>query len=414
MIHKIIGVGAGPNNLSIFALTKKISREKFLILEKNDSIKWHQGMMIDNATLQNNIAKDLVTLADPTSEYSILNYLHEKKRIYEFISNNNRFYRREYEDYLRWVAGKLNNIKYDENVYNIKDKNGYYEIITDKDVYKAYNVCIAVGRQEYIPESFNGAVDNKIIFHSCNYLYNKETLKNKNILIVGGGQSAAEIFLDLTKGECIPKSIIWVSRRYNLLQINESCFDNYLYTPSYVSYFLNLDKEAKDFLLKYQKMTSDGINPETLDEVYAFLYKNKLINGDKIEVNFHMSSEVIFENITKDNVNVIVRSNITKSERTVTVDATILCTGYVQNKTPDILKELSSSSSNYDDFVYYNDYSVKKNENGKIYLINAGVNHFGVSDPNISLCAWRSSIIVNSIFGQEIYKTPQYMDSILC
>lgn len=30
MIHKIIGVGAGPNNLSIFALTKKISRENFL------------------------------------------------------------------------------------------------------------------------------------------------------------------------------------------------------------------------------------------------------------------------------------------------------------------------------------------------------------------------------------------------
>ncbi|HGX2761549.1 TPA: SidA/IucD/PvdA family monooxygenase, partial [Salmonella enterica subsp. enterica serovar Newport] len=145
MIHKIVGVGAGPNNLSIFALTKKISREKFLILERNDSIKWHQGMMIDDATLQNNIAKDLVTLADPTSEYSILNYLHEKKRIYEFISNNNRFYRREYEDYLNWVAEKLNNVKYDENVYNIKDKDCYYEIITDKDVYKAYNVCVAVG-----------------------------------------------------------------------------------------------------------------------------------------------------------------------------------------------------------------------------------------------------------------------------
>lgn len=414
MIHKIVGVGAGPNNLSIFALTKKISREKFLILEKNDSIKWHQGMMIDDATLQNNIAKDLVTLADPTSEYSILNYLHEKKRIYEFISNNNRFYRREYEDYLNWVAEKLNNVKYDENVYNIKDKDCYYEIITDKDVYKAYNVCVAVGRREYIPESFNDAIDNKIIFHSCNYLYKKETLKNKNILIVGGGQSAAEIFLDLIKGAYIPKSITWVTRRYNLLQINESCFDNYLYTPSYVSYFLNLDKKAKDFLLKSQQMTSDGINPETLEEIYKFLYKNKLMNRNKIEVNFYMSSEVIFENSTKYNVNVIVKSNITKSENAITVDATILCTGYVQNKTPDILKELNLSTSNYDGFIYQNDYSVKENKNGKIYLINAGVNHFGISDPNISLCAWRSSVIVNSIFGQEIYKTPQYMDSILC
>ncbi len=414
MIHKIIGVGAGPNNLSIFSLTKKISNEKFIILERNDSIKWHQGMMIDDATLQNNIAKDLVTLADPTSEYSILNYLHEKKRIYEFISNNNRFYRREYEDYLRWVAGKLNNIKYDEDVYSIKDNDCYYEITTTKDVYKAYNVCVAVGRKEYVPESFNDAVDNEIIFHSCNYIYKKKTLKDKNILIVGGGQSAAEIFLDLIKGDCIPKSITWVSRRYNLLQINESCFDNYLYTPNYVSYFLSLDKEVKDFLLKYQKMTSDGINPETLDEIYAFLYKNKLMNKNKIEVNFHLSSEVIFENSTKYNVNVIVKNNITKGERAVTVDATILCTGYVQNKMPDILKEVSFSSANYDEFIYNNDSSVKENKNGKIYLINAGVNNFGISDPNISLCAWRSSVIVNSIFGQEIYKTPQYMDSILC
>ncbi|EEF5707412.1 SidA/IucD/PvdA family monooxygenase [Salmonella enterica] len=161
-------------------------------------------------------------------------------------------------------------------------------------------------------------------------------------------------------------------------------------------------------------MTSDGINPETLEEIYKFLYKNKLMNRNKIEVNFYMSSEAIFGNSTKYNVNVIVKSNITKSESAITVDATILCTGYVQNKTPDILKELNLSTSNYDGFIYQNDYSVKENKNGKIYLINAGVNHFGISDPNISLCAWRSSVIVNSIFGQEIYKTPQYMDSILC
>lgn len=119
MIYKIIGIGAGSNNLSVFALTQRINREGLLILERNDSIKWHHGMMIDGATLQNNIAKDLVTLADPTSEYSILKYLHEKKRIYEFISHNNRLYRKEYEDYLNWVAAKLNNVNYCEDVIAI-------------------------------------------------------------------------------------------------------------------------------------------------------------------------------------------------------------------------------------------------------------------------------------------------------
>lgn len=269
-MNKMIGIGAGPNNLSVFALYKKISHEGFLILEEKDSIKWHHGMMIDGSTLQNSIVKDLVTLADPTSEYSILNYLYEKKRIYEFISCNNRFYREEYNDYLIWVGEKLNNIQFNTKVESIECKGGYYEIKTKKEVLKSHNICVAIGRKEFIPESFGCLIKNKNVFHSCDYCYNKDELNNKDILIVGGGQSSAEIFLDLVNGKIQPKSITWVSRRYNLLQINESWFDNYLYTPGYVSYFMGLDRKERVKLLELQKMTSDGINPEDLVRIYIF------------------------------------------------------------------------------------------------------------------------------------------------
>lgn len=50
MIHKIIVIGADSDNLSVFALTPRINREDLLILERNDSIKWYHGMMIDSVT----------------------------------------------------------------------------------------------------------------------------------------------------------------------------------------------------------------------------------------------------------------------------------------------------------------------------------------------------------------------------
>ena len=51
---------------------------------------------------------DLVTLADPTSPHSFLNYLHEHGRLYRFYFHE-RFHvlRREFEAYCRWVAERL-------------------------------------------------------------------------------------------------------------------------------------------------------------------------------------------------------------------------------------------------------------------------------------------------------------------
>ena len=51
---------------------------------------------------------DLVTLADPTSPYSFLNYLHEQGRLYRFYFHE-RFHvlRREFEAYCQWVAAQL-------------------------------------------------------------------------------------------------------------------------------------------------------------------------------------------------------------------------------------------------------------------------------------------------------------------
>ena len=46
-------------------------------LERQPRFGWHRGMLIDDATMQVSFLKDLVTLRNPTSEFSFLCYLQE-------------------------------------------------------------------------------------------------------------------------------------------------------------------------------------------------------------------------------------------------------------------------------------------------------------------------------------------------
>ena len=77
-------------------------------------------MFLDGAHLQTPFMSDLVTLADPTSPYSFLNYLKESGRLYSFYIREN-FYplRVEYDDYCRWAAAKLSSVRFGTTVTEV-------------------------------------------------------------------------------------------------------------------------------------------------------------------------------------------------------------------------------------------------------------------------------------------------------
>ena len=104
-IHDLIGVGVGPFNLGLACLAEPIDDLDAVFLEARDTFSWHPGMLLDDATLQVPFMADLVTLADPTSPYSYLNFLKDIGRLYPFYIRES-FYplRREYDDYCCWAA----------------------------------------------------------------------------------------------------------------------------------------------------------------------------------------------------------------------------------------------------------------------------------------------------------------------
>ena len=80
----LIGVGIGPFNLSLAALLDSKSSSSILFLDKQPEFAWHSGMLLHQTTLQVPFLADLVSMVDPTSKYSFLNYLKEHDRLHKF------------------------------------------------------------------------------------------------------------------------------------------------------------------------------------------------------------------------------------------------------------------------------------------------------------------------------------------
>ena len=219
----LICVGFGPASLAIAialqdACTSSLRSKappKVLFLEKQPQFAWHAGMQIPGAKMQISFLKDLATPRDPRSQFTFLNYLHQKGRLNQFI-NLGTFLpsRLEYEDYLRWCAGHFDDVvRYGQEVEGVNagetsDDDGKVNsfVITARDgngeliKRKARHVVIAVGGQGVIPLALRGL---KNVVHSSQYataigqIAERERGRKLRFAVVGSGQSAAEIFSDL-------------------------------------------------------------------------------------------------------------------------------------------------------------------------------------------------------------------------
>lgn len=88
MILDFVGVGVGPSNLSLAALAAPVADLDGLFLDQEDTFTWHPGAMLPRSKLQVSYLKDLVTLVDPTSRYSFLNFLVQHGRVYRALVAN--------------------------------------------------------------------------------------------------------------------------------------------------------------------------------------------------------------------------------------------------------------------------------------------------------------------------------------
>src|SRR5690606_184637 len=154
-IKDVIGVGIGPFNLGLAAMLTKTPEIDALFLEQKPRFDWHPGLLIEGTTLQVPFLADLVTMADPTSPYSFLNYLKDHQRLYHFYFLE-RFHipRREYNHYCQWVAEQLDSCRFGQKVIDVQkvdegpDSHYRVEAIDEENnenrIYRARHLMLGV------------------------------------------------------------------------------------------------------------------------------------------------------------------------------------------------------------------------------------------------------------------------------
>jgi lysine N6-hydroxylase len=408
-----IGVGVGPFNLSAAALCQRVPGLRTLFLDRAERFSWHPGLLISGSTIQVSHLKDLVTLADPTSPYSFLNYLHEKERMYRFIAAGfKQVQRAEFEDYFRWVSERVDNVRFGTPVSTIEFDRGRFVINGDAEL-AARNLILGTGLVPTVPECAKPHIGSRVM-HAHELLFRLSDWTGLRVAVVGGGQSGAEVLkLLLNDPKQMPRAVSWITSRPNFLPLDDSPFTNELFTPHYSNYFFDLPEDRRMFMLESQKLASDGISMALLEELYRTLYSFEFVSNVRPEISLRAERRVVNMSARSDGSFELELLHRPSGDRTsANSDVVVLCTGY-HYEMPTCLEKLKAripySKAGY---RYRRDFSIEWDgpQECKIYVQNAAINARGVADPNLSLMAWRSANIVNDIAGRPVYRVQSSKD----
>jgi lysine N6-hydroxylase len=432
-MYDVIGVGIGPFNLGLAALVEEGTDVKALFLEQKPYFEWHGGLLIEQTTLQVPFLADVVTMANPKSRFSFLNYLHEHERLYKFYFLE-RFHipRREYNDYCKWVSEQVTNCCFGKRVTEMQwmtdfaevswyegdltSDNGYFKIITEDmetgDVHSYYSrhLVIGIGSVPHIPDSMSGH-SRENIFHSADFLSQRERLrKARSITVVGSGQSAAEVFLELLMEQHLYHyQLDWFTRSRGFFPMEYSKLGLEHFSPDYTEYFYRLTQEKKDELLPKQDLLYKGISATTIADIYDVLYEYS-VGGEAPPVRLLAKTEVAdVKEMDQDGVRQYqMLCNQWEQEQTFTHESEIIvaATGY-QHKVPRFLSDLRSLIQ-WDEkgrYIIGENYQLKTKDDmkNKIFIQNGEMHTHGVGAPDLGLGAHRNSVIINQLTGRDVY-----------
>ena len=408
---QLAGIGAGPFNLSVAALLQKIGSVDVGFFDNKSSFNWHSGLMLEGASLQTSWMKDLVSPIDPTNPYSFMNFLVKQGRFYSFINaEQEAVSRQEFAQYLQWVSEQLPAVHFSSAVREVNYKNQCFWLRFDDKIIAADHLCVGTGTQPFVP-AFASSMLGKSVFHGGQMLAAERNFSGKRVVVVGGGQTGAEIFLNLMQarwGACA--SVSWLSRRDNFEQLDESPFVNDYFTPDYVHHFLGLDSDTKKTMVDKQKLASDGISPSTLKQIYQHLYQTKVVETNPTPYLLMPGRELLGMEKTGNSYGLRVAYDQLGEAEYLQADVVIFCTGF-KSVVPACLEPLAEDLKWEADGVLsmQDNYRVRWSggDHNSIYAVNASRHHHGIVDPQTSLMAWRAATIVNDLLGHQYYQLEQ-------
>jgi L-ornithine N5-oxygenase len=331
----VLGIGFGPANLSLaIALEESAPETTVRFLEAQNNPTWQGGMMLDGSNIQNHPCRDLVSLRNPRSRYSFINYLFENNRLIEHLNLPIEFpLRKEYAQYIGWVSKHFaDQVEYGARVAEVsvvehEGERVYEARTTDGRRFLGRILVVGPGRTPYVPAPFD-TVQSSRVFHLTQYLYRLAELDRepRSVAVIGGSQSAVELTLDLAKR--FPRSRITnYVRAYTLRLKDTSPFSEEGYFPAFTEYYYKANRRAKADLDAFMRLTNySSTDDDVLDELYLLMYEQRLDGEQRVFVRGNRQVHAVTPG--EDGIRLDLTEVHTGEQESDEVDLVVLATGF--------------------------------------------------------------------------------------
>ncbi|MEV5428797.1 SidA/IucD/PvdA family monooxygenase [Streptomyces sp. NPDC052701] len=427
----LVGIGIGPFNLSLAALAHPLPGLDTVFYDQRPAFRWHPGLLIDGATVQVPFLADLVTLADPASPWTFLNYLKTRERLFPFyFAERFHIHRAEYDAYCRWVAGHLPALRFGHQVDAVRWNPGrdlfevdFTRLGTEGEAEapgRTYtrNIVVGIGTEPHIPEPLRPLAETPgvPVLHAADYLRHREALLAAgHVTVVGTGQSGAEVFLDLLRHRPAGRERIhWLGRTEAFAPMEYSRLGLEHFTPDYTRYFHALAEPARDRLTASQWQLHKGIDAGTVTAIHDELYRRTLHGGWPDAVLTPGVRVRAADRLATTRIELHLEHVRQDTRSRLTTDAVVLATGYRERPLDRILAGLGPHlRRDHRERPRVDDRSrlvldpAVTGTGRHVYVQNAGTHTHGVGTPDLGLAAWRSATILNALTGQETYALPR-------
>ncbi|MFE9697083.1 lysine N(6)-hydroxylase/L-ornithine N(5)-oxygenase family protein [Streptomyces sp. NPDC006270] len=424
----LLGVGAGPFNLSLAALADGVPGLRTVFHEQRAAFHWHPGLLIEGATLQVPFLADLVSLVEPTSPWSYLNYIKVRRRLFPFyFAERFHIHRSEFDRYLRWVSTELPATRFGHRVDTVAWDPGHDAFAVEftrlgpdgepltTGLAHARNLALGVGTAPHVPEPLRAMAEDPaaVVLHSADYLSQRDRLlAARHVTVVGSGQSGAEVLLDLLRSRPEgAEGLTWLARTPAFAPMEYSKIGLEQFTPDYTRYFHGLPQATRDRLLPRQWQLYKGVSADTLGDIHDELYRRSL-DGGWPDVTLTPGIEVTGAAATEDGrIELRVEHGQQEARGRLVTDAVVLATGYRERPVDTLLAALDPCIARDESGRPLIDASQRlvlaPEITGSVFVQNAERHTHGVGAPDLGLAAWRSAVIVNALTGKEFYPLPE-------
>ncbi len=422
-VHDLIGIGFGPSNVAMaIALSEHnagADRQEPItahFFEQQPSFGWHRGMLLDDATMQVSFLKDLVTLRNPTSEFSFLCYLKSKGRLIDFINHKNLFpLRVEFHDYLEWAAAQVEDmVSYGHEVVGVapvtRDGAVEYLEVTVRSgeglvVHRARNLVIGTGLRPRMPE---GVERGDRVWHNSELLTRVEELEQtpapSRFIVVGAGQSAAENVAYLHRR--FPEAeVCAVFSRYGYSPADDSSFANRIFDPEAVDEYFAAPEHVKHQLIDYHGNTNYSVvDIDLIDDLYRRMYQEKVLGTERLRfLNVSRLSDL---KETPEKVRAAVTSLVNGEETLLDADLVVFATGYLPADPLGLLGEVAERCLRDDEgrVRVERDYRIATDPELRcgIYLQGGTEHSHGITSSLLSNTAIRVGEILDSLLDRGL------------